>query len=225
MFKEIKNLAALIIISAIFILSNSCAENKNLNILTIGDSNGAAQNGWVYQLKHIRSNDSIINFSIGGNTIGFNNLDKDTLNTLKNVSIYLSVAEDMAERIDKIIVVLGTNDCKAVFDSLQDVVVENLDSLVHLISSYNYKNKKPRIYLSTPPPAAVDSLLIPKYYGIRKRLNYLIPYYENIARKYNCTYIDIYNPLLTGFDTLNLDGIHLNDVGYIEMAKIIDASL
>ena len=73
-----KILTALIILLLIITISNC---TKSEYILAVGDSHGAHKNGWVDQLKKLHSNDTIINVSISGNTIGFDNLNRDTLNT------------------------------------------------------------------------------------------------------------------------------------------------
>ncbi|HRQ29860.1 MAG TPA: prolyl oligopeptidase family serine peptidase, partial [Saprospiraceae bacterium] len=51
-----------------------------MNILTIGDSNGASEYGWPVQLKKLMPFSNIINVSIAGNTIGFDNLGQEKLN-------------------------------------------------------------------------------------------------------------------------------------------------
>ena len=63
-------------------------------ILTIGDSNGASGEGWVTQLARLRKDDQIINTCISGNTIGFDNLGSESLNTLKNIGTYINTAKD-----------------------------------------------------------------------------------------------------------------------------------
>jgi hypothetical protein len=61
------------------------AKEKPLKIFTLGDSNGALPFGWVNQLKKIRPDDTIFDISISGNTIGFNNNGRASLNTLSNI--------------------------------------------------------------------------------------------------------------------------------------------
>jgi len=193
--------------------------------IVLGDSNGAFDSGWVYQLSKIHPEINFINFSIPGNTIGFDNLGKDTLNTLKNIYKYLDKAYQITDRIDIILIMLGTNDCKAIFESVQNKVLVNLDSLLKILINYKYSHKKPTIVLITPPPAGNDSILLPKYHGISDRLQKLVPKYRAIAKKNKIYYIDIYNPLKKDFYKLTTDGIHFKTVGYIEMANIIDNSL
>jgi pimeloyl-ACP methyl ester carboxylesterase len=84
-------------------------------ILTIGDSNGAAPDGWVAQLRSLRFGDVVINASVPGNTIGFDNLDNPALNTLRNIDSILAQRLKTAGPIDQIAILPGTNDRKAVF--------------------------------------------------------------------------------------------------------------
>lgn len=192
----------------------SCKQNDSHLILAIGDSHGAWEEGWVNQLKALRPNDLIINTAVSGNTIGFDNLGKTSLNELKNIREHLALGDSYTRDISYIIVLLGTNDCKSVFDSLQGNVTEYLDTLIGTIASFNFKNSNPKIILATPPPIATDEKLEPKYYGGKIRLEELLPGYESIAKKYDCIYVNIYDLLSKDFDTLNKDGIHLTEEGY-----------
>lgn len=192
------------------------------NVMVLGDSNGAFDSGWVYQLSRLHPEINFINFSISGNTIGFDNLNKDTLNTLKNIYKYLKEGLEINNQIDIILIMLGTNDCKAIFDTLQPKVVKNLDSLINILVNYKYPIKRPDIVLITPPPAGDDSILQPKYYGILNRLKNLIPEYKEIALKYKIYFIDIFTPLEKDFYKLTTDGIHFKTIGYIKIAEIID---
>lgn len=203
-------------------LASCSQDHQNLRILAIGDSHGQAENGWVNQLKELRPEDSIFNLSIGGATIGFKNLDRDTLNTLKNIDGYLKRGEARLNEIDYIIVALGTNDNKAVFDSLQRIVPENLEKLILHIIKYPYKKPNPKIVLVTPPPIAPDSLLAEKYVGASERLEKLMPSYKKISDKYGLLYVDVWTPLLENFPALTQDGIHLTSEGYRMAAELMN---
>lgn len=214
----------LILLFLIFLFIVRISAQKK-NVMVLGDSNGAFDSGWVYQLSRLHPEVNFINFSIAGNTIGFDNLNKDTLNTLKNINKYLKKALEVSGKIDIILIMLGTNDCKAIYDSLQPKVVKNLDSLINILVNYKYPVKKPDIVIITPPPAGHDSILQSKYYGILKRLKNLIPEYKKIALKYNVHFIDIFTPLEKDLYELTTDGIHFKTIGYIKIAEIIDNSL
>ncbi len=217
--KTIIKLLILIIIANF----NSFPQTKFAMVL--GDSNGAFDSGWVYQLSKLHPEIYFINFSIPGNTIGFNNLNKDTLNTLKNIQKYFLRAYEKTNQIDYIFIMLGTNDCKKTFDLKQNEVIINFESLLDYIANYNYPHKKPEIILITPPPAGEDSILQEKYHGIKKRLEKNIPEYLEISNKYKIHSIDIYNALKKDFNSLTVDGIHFNINGYKKIANLISSYL
>lgn len=214
------------LIFATLFLSLAIQGFAQLNIVTIGDSHGAQEIGWVNQLKEIRLQDSILNFSIGGNTLGFDNLGRIELNELKNIDKQLKIAGNSFQKIDFIIVLLGTNDCKAVFDSLQEIVPQNLEKIVKTISTFTFqKYKEAKIILVTPPPIASDEKMEPKYHGAAKRLSKLLPKYYEVSRKYHCEFVDIYTYLSPQYSTLNTDGIHLTESGYIQVAAQINQKI
>lgn len=196
--------------------------NNKKTIIAFGDSNGAREHSWVYHFQKLIGNDTVLNYCISGNTIGFNNLDRDELNTLKNVNKNLNHADSVSEKIDQILILLGTNDCKAVFKDRQNEVPLNMQKLINNIREFNYKQKKaPQIVIISPPPFAHDSLLIEKYIGGDERVKNLVGEFSKIAKENNLKYIDIYHPLKPDFNELNEDGVHLNQKGYDKMAKLI----
>jgi hypothetical protein len=78
-------------------------------VVAIGDSNGTSEIEWVGQLQRLRSQDSIFNYSISGNTIGFDNRKNEKLNTLRNVDRYLAdaISRSPENRLDDIILLIG----------------------------------------------------------------------------------------------------------------------
>jgi len=195
-------------------------------ILAIGDSHGVTEMGWVNQLRKLRPYDSILNVAISGNTIGFDNLGQESLNEMKNIHLHLNEAERLHRSVDYIIVLLGTNDCKAIFGTLQSEVPGNLERLIRTISGYKFQQrKKPGLILATPPPIADDARLEAKYLGGSNRLKKILPYYESISIKYQCKYVDTYDLLAVDFTQINKDGIHLTKEGYRRIAEKLNQVL
>lgn len=206
----------------IIILAIQCTERPgNNHLLIIGDSNGAAKDGWVTQLMKLRVDDVFLNLSIPGNTIGFDNLGKETLNTKRNIADYLKRGVDSLERVDKILIWLGTNDCKAVFKDNQDIVINNLDTVLSIIDTYPFK-KKPRVYLIAPTPFAPDSLLTDKYEGGEERLARLIPQMAETAQRRDISFLNLHDSILAEYPQMHKDGVHLNEYGALRAAKIIN---
>ncbi len=197
-------------------------------ILAIGDSHGASEAGWVAQLVRLRPDDRIINTCKSGNTIGFDNLDSEGLNTLKNIGTYIRTAKDSCGvgYIDDVIILLGTNDCKAIFSEQLGLVIPNLSLLLDSIRLMTAGQEAlARIYLVTPPPFGPESMLAAKYDGARNRLFGLLPGYLSLALEKNCYFIDIYSELRSRIDQLTEDGVHLNAEGSHMIANRIDAFL
>jgi len=219
-------LALIAISSNITTFSNPSGKEKSLNILTIGDSNGALPFGWVYQLKQIRSNDTILNISISGNTIGFNNNGRSSLNTLSNIRSHMDKAYTSLGKIDRIILMVGTNDCKAVFKDSLFVVPGNMKRLISEIKQIARSHRnKPLIYIVSPPPFGPDELVGEKYAGGMDRVSLLNNQLQVIAKEESVNFINTCQILLPVFKHLSSDGVHLNAEGQKIIALIIQENL
>ncbi len=193
-------------------------------IVAIGDSNGASEIGWVNQLKSMRPKDSIFNYSVSGNTIGFDNNQQEKLNTLKNINAYLNDAttKTTTGNIDDIVILLGTNDCKKVFEGRKDEIISNLEKLIISIKKHNsFVSGSTEVYIVTPLPYGPDSQLKEKYQGADLRVQQLLPGFMQVAIDQQCHFIDIYHDMKPQFAGLNIDGVHANDKG----SKMIAGSI
>jgi lysophospholipase L1-like esterase len=202
------------------------SKEKSLNILTFGDSNGALPFGWVYQLKQIRTNDTIFNISISGNTIGFNNNGRSSLNTLSNIRSHMDQAYERLGKIDRIIIMLGTNDCKAVFRDSLSVVPGNMRRMIIEIKKITKLHKnKPVIYIVSPPPFGPDDVVGEKYAGGMDRVSLLNEQLKIIAKEESAIFINTCQILAPVFQQLTPDGVHLNADGQRMIALIIQENL
>ena len=194
-----------------------------LTVVVIGDSNGAADIGWVVQSQQLEPNWQIINRSIPGNTIGFDNLDNPKLNTLRQIDRYLSSAQaDAKADIDYVIIALGTNDCKTVFADREAEVRDNLRTLIDRVRAFPFKQDcKPEIVIVSPPPCSGDERVIYKYKGTADRVTRLVPDFRTIASERGLLFIDIHAPLMNGYDRLTSDGVHLTAEGHEKVARIL----
>jgi lysophospholipase L1-like esterase/dienelactone hydrolase len=193
-------------------------------ILAIGDSNGAHEFGWVHQLKALRFEKLIYNTSISGNTIGFDNNGQEKLNTLRNIDRYLNDAETTLHGLDKIAIMLGTNDSKAVFEKRNEEVITNLDKLLKKIKAHPiYLKHTPQIFVISPPPCGNDTIMKPKYHGAEKRVEWLVHEFEKITTSNECIYINVHDDLVSKWHEYAKDGIHPNIEGQKVLTKLIDA--
>lgn len=196
--------------------------NLKLDILAIGDSNGQNKGGWVDQLKEMMPESTIVNFSERGRTIGFDN-KTEKLNGLKNIDLYLTQAQARKKRYDYIIVCLGTNDVKAMFDSRQGEIIRNFEELLDKIKKHQlYKGSRTGLIYITPPPLR-EKDINPKYLGGNKRLAKLVPELKSVASKKGIAVIDVYEPLLGILDYYAIDGVHMTRPGQeIVASKIVE---
>ena len=208
-------------------LSESQRHKENsLKILAIGDSNGALSEGWVTQLKKIRTNDTIFNISISGNTIGFYNLGRKSLNTLANISAYMDKAYARLGKIDMVIMMIGTNDCKSVFKDSLSLVPGNMRKVIDGIRAGARLHKgKPLIFIVSPPPFGPDELIGEKYAGGLNRVRSLNETLDALAADEKIHFIDSFHILLPVFNSLSADGVHLNPDGQMMIARIIQENL
>ncbi len=202
-----------------------CGEvKKNLRILTIGDSNGASEDGWVEQLRKVRPLDIIYNVSFSGNTIGFDNNGQERLNTLKQIDRYLTetIQKSGNEPLNLILINLGTNDCKAVFDERVEEIGPNLEKLIKSVQNFPYtQNHKPEVVIISPPPYGPDEVVLEKYKGGDRRVQTLLPQFEEIAKKTEVKFIDIYHVLKPTYRELAPDGVHMTSEGQRIIAETI----
>ena len=75
----------------------SALSNKQLNVFTLGDSNGTFPYSWPQQLKLALPNAQVFNISRSGRTIGFLNLGDSTLNSLFVIDENLKKATDFTK--------------------------------------------------------------------------------------------------------------------------------
>ncbi|MCX6236417.1 MAG: GDSL-type esterase/lipase family protein [Bacteroidia bacterium] len=220
----------LLIFCCVFILFANAQNEKNslqkLNILTIGDSNGTFEYSWPQQLKPLLPNSTIINKSISGNTIGFDNLDKIELNTLKNINHYLEEAFikiGPQNSFDFIFINLGTNDTKRIFINRQKEVSKNLSLLIQLIKRFfkDHQKQNPEICIITPSPMDELKVNVEKYGGGDLRIQKNNEQFKKVAATNKVGFLDTYTPLKNGFSEKTTDGIHLNEKAQIELATEI----
>ena len=126
--------------------------------------------------------------------------------------------------LDKIIILLGTNDCKAVFKDRQKEVIENYRQLLGKIQSYYQGKVMPQIVMVSPPPYGPDEQLAEKYEGAGKRVKQLKTAFQQLAEEEGHAFLDIQSPLDAVFEYISPDGVHLTEEGQMIIARIINSS-
>jgi len=192
--------------------------------VTIGDQNSTGNQSWVNKLREKIPDDKVLNFSVPGNTYGFNNQDNEKLNTVNNIDNYLDSALDSVggHKIDYLFIALGTNDCQSTYDGQLPMVPDHLRELIRKINAFpGFKSRPPHIIVLSPVPFGPDSILPARYKGADERVKYLLPYFRDITHNSRCDFIDIYSRLKPDFNRFSPNGIHLNEKGQAFVADTV----
>jgi lysophospholipase L1-like esterase len=210
---------------ALSLVISTPAEKKSLNILTIGDSNGAFDYGWPVQLQKLLPHSRIINKSIAGNTIGFDNLGNKDLNTLRNIEKYIEQTYEgfQNKELDFIFIGLGTNDAKTIFIDSQKNVSANLSLLINKIRNKISEMGKPvpDICLLLPPPTEENKVDVIKYGDANSRLSKYEASFTRIAKKEKIGILNNYHLFSSSSKPFTTDGIHLDEPAQFLIAKQI----
>lgn len=197
-------------------------------ILCLGDSNGA---GWVPALEPLVTTE-VVGCHRSGMTIGFDNLGTPDLNMLASIEAFLAEKITVPGKpVREILILLGTNDCKAVFADRQGEVIPNLDRLTAYLRRYPWPGGSlPSITLLTPTPygssGADDTQAFDgKYAGAAKRVLALLPQIRALGEQINAPVVDLHTPLISQIEALTTDGIHFTPEGYAEVVSLIAKGL
>lgn len=139
------------------------------------------------------------------------------------------VLDDLKDRIykynpSKVVLLIGTNDIYK--NKSVDEISDNVDKIIKGIKT---NRTYAEIYLVSLLPVNRTSDDIINLNMVKNRTNEMIMEinnkYQEIAKKYNITYIDLYSKLIDDDGNLKLDytkeGLHLNDKGYKVITRVI----
>ncbi|WP_167641615.1 SGNH/GDSL hydrolase family protein [Neolewinella marina] len=206
----------------VLLLLGSCQQPlKKRNVLVIGDSNGAAGRGWVYQFQQQRGGGPLVNTALSGNTIGFTDAGNRERNTLENLTPYLRRGYAEMGGIDEILIGLGTNDCKEQFADEHGQIAANLITLLDRIGTFfaDRGQDLPRIVLLTPPPVGEDAVVNASFQGARACTAALSAEVRRIAAERGLCLVDWQARPGDAVLEFSDDGIHFSERGYEMLAR------
>lgn len=195
------------------VLTAQTSSDKQVNIFTLGDSNGTFPYSWPKQVQIAMPNAQVFNISKSGRTVGFVNNGDSTLNSLIVIDENLKKAADFTKDrpFDFIILELGTNDAKAVFADNQEEVAINLDKLIKKIKSCSYTTiNKSKIIIISPPPYGDKAEAQAKYTGGNKRVEKMSKAFKKVAKRNDCYYVNGFKTPGLDINSMTADGLHLN---------------
>jgi acyl-CoA thioesterase I len=203
----------LLLISLTAMSQQTNPPDRQLNILTLGDSNGSFPYSWPQQLKLALPHAEVFNISKSGRTIGFVNLGDSSLNSLLVIDENLKKAAEFTKvrPFDFIVLELGTNDAKAVFADRQKEVPGNLEQLIRKIKGCAYPSiNKAKLIIISPPPYGLKAQAQEKYKGGDKRVKNMSKAFKKVARRNNCFFVNGYKTPELDINAMTPDGLHLD---------------
>ncbi len=212
----------ILLLSLLFCLTACPKSLGKKRILIIGDSNAAGQ-GWAFQFQQIRNGGPLVNTAAGGNTIGFDGMDDPKLNTLNQLVVHLRRGYAEMGGMDEIIIGLGTNDCKQIYERATAERHVNYRKLINDITAFFAERGQelPRIVLVSPPPIASDDDVIDEFNGAAACVAEMGAFLRKLALEKGFCYVDLLeNPGSSLLDN-STDGIHFNALGYEIIAQQI----
>lgn len=143
----------------------------------------------------------------------------------KNGSLYLVPCVESHDPMDLLVIMLGTNDIKTRFSLSAMVIADGLGRMLEKVYSfwtYSTRAKRPRILIIAPIHLGAGIADTPMGHlfgneeGIRKSEEFA-PYYEAIAGKYGCEFLDAARFAGAG----KTDSIHLDEEGHRNLALAV----
>jgi lysophospholipase L1-like esterase len=138
----------------------------------------------------------------------------------KNGKTYLKPCLETHNPIDIVILMLGTNDLKEIFNQSPQDIANNVEILVEMIQKFGWDRNKqsPKLVLLSPP--IVDES-VPgvqeKYRGAEAKSKQLRNFYKKVAAKHKAEFIDIAQYVKSS----NADGYHLDPESHKKIAQVL----
>lgn len=133
----------------------------------------------------------------------------------RNGRSYLIPCLESHSPLDTVILWLGTNDLKQKFNREPSDIANAIEQLINDIKS---AVENVRIILVSPPLVR-EEVLKPKtqFMGAGEKSKKLASFYEQLASKYQCTFVDLAAHVSPGID----DGVHLDPEAHSVVADLL----
>jgi lysophospholipase L1-like esterase len=127
--------------------------------------------------------------------------------SMRNGSMYLIPCLGSHSPIDLVILMLGTNDCKARFCVTPYDIGQSLGYLVEIIQKSNCgRDGSPKILILAPPHLGKLTEYAETFSGGVEKSRELARHYKTIAEQYGCAFFDT----STVIQSSKFDGLHID---------------
>ncbi len=185
-------------------------------ILCYGDSNTwgfAPENGLRYPFasrwtgvlqEKLCPEFKIVESGLNGRTTSLDDPNKNWRNGTK----YLPLILETTKPIDLVIIMLGTNDLKTVFDQSPQQIAKNIELMVQDVQSFynEYGVKCPQILIVSPTLVELDNG-DPDFLEAKSKSQQFSELYREVANCNNCHFLDAAKIIKSS----PVDGIHLSE--------------
>jgi lysophospholipase L1-like esterase len=132
----------------------------------------------------------------------------------------------LGKKIDWVIIALGTNDAKDVFNGKEVEVVANFTWMVDRVIAFGKAhNLNYEILAILPPPVEGEADAAGKYKDANKRLAYFNQLFKKALTERKIAMLDAYE-MFSGMDkTFTKDGVHLNEAAQQQLSLAIQSLL
>lgn len=136
----------------------------------------------------------------------------------RNGSLYLLPCLESHSPIDLVILMLGTNDCKARFCVTPYDIGQSLGYLVEIIKKSGCgRNGSPKVLILAPPPLGKLTEYAETFTGGVGKSRELAKYYESIAEQQGCEFLDA----STVIQSSRIDGLHIDPEDHKSLAEVV----
>lgn len=135
----------------------------------------------------------------------------------RNGSKYLLPCLESHSPLDLLILMLGTNDCKARFAVTAYDIGQSIGTLIETAQSSRCgpAAKAPPVLLMAPPPLGRLEEYAETFLGGHEKSRGLAGQYRQIARQYGCAFLDT----ATVIESSRVDGLHLDPEDHEKLGK------
>lgn len=173
---------------------------------------------WPLVLQHLLGEEYlIIEEGLSGRTTVFDDPLHEGMSAIRHIYPILK----SHEKIDLLIIMLGTNDTKERFSANERVIALGLDSLIKKAKSIDCWNGKEKILVICPPPIkeTFRDIMTEEYMGkdCLKKSKELAKYYKYVAENNSCYFLDA-----NGCEFNTIDNMHLTKRGHRELSERVE---
>lgn len=137
---------------------------------------------------------------------------------------YIEACLDSQDPLDRVIVLLGTNELKHEMGMTAEAVGESMEKLLNIILTRpsQFRGLTPEVTLLSPPIINEDTeycRIGDKYLGATEKSKHLVEVYENIATKLGIGFVALSSI------NVGVDGIHIDADEHAKVAELVYQSL